>query len=150
MSLEERISREYVQAMKNKATDLSATINYLRAMIKQVKVDRRLDAVSDDDVIAVVKKQIKQRQDSIAQFEKGGRPELAAKEQAELDVMKTYLPAEMPAEEIRRVIDAVVAETGASSLKDMGNVMKAVREKVGGGADGKLVSELVKEKLASL
>jgi uncharacterized protein YqeY len=119
-------------------------------MIKQVKVDRRLVQASDDEVIAVIKKQIKQRQDSIEQFEKGGRPELAAKEKVELEIMKAYLPAEMSADAIKALIDAVLKEMGAVSMKDMGGVMKAVREKTGGRADGKLVSELVKEKLASL
>ena len=150
MSLDDRINKDYVQAMKDKAAEKSAAVNYLRAMIKQVKVDKRLEAVSDDEVIAVIKKQIKQRQDSIEQFEKGGRPELAAKEKVELEIMKAYLPAEVPAVEIRRVVDAVIAETGASSVKDMGSVMKRARERLGGSADGRLVSEIVKEKLASL
>jgi uncharacterized protein YqeY len=150
MSLEDKINKDYIQAMKDRVAERSGALNYLRAMIKQVKVDKRLDVVADDEVIAVIKKQIKQRQDSIEQFEKGGRPELAAKEKAELEIMKVYLPAEMSADEIKALIDAAVKETGAASMKDMGHVMKAVREKAGGRADGKLVSELVKEKLASL
>ena len=150
MLLEDRINKDYIQAMKDKAAEKSGALSYLRAMIKQVKVDKRLEQVSDDEVIAVIKKQIKQRQDSMEQFEKGGRPELVAKEKAELEIMKVYLPAEMAADEIKAAIDQAVKETGAASLKDMGQVMKAVREKVGGRADGKLVSELVKEKLASL
>ena len=149
MLLEEKINKDYIQAMKYKIPERSGALSYLRAMIKQVKVDKRLEQVSDDEVIAVIKKQIKQRQDSIEQFEKGGRPELAAKERAEIDIMKVYLPTEMAADEIKVVIDQVVKETGAASMKDMGNVMKVVREKVGARADGKLVSELVKEKLAS-
>ena len=149
MLLEETINKDYIQAMKDKIPERSGALSYLRAMIKQVKVDKRLEQVSDDEVIAVIKKQIKQRQDSIEQFEKGGRPELAAKEKAEIDIMKVYLPTEMAADEIKAVIDQVVKETGAASVKDMGNVMKVVREKVGARADGKLVSELVKEKLAS-
>jgi uncharacterized protein YqeY len=148
--MEERINKDYIQAMKDKAADKVAAVNYLRAMIKQVKVDKRLDKVSDDEVIAVIKKQIKQRQDSIEQFEKGGRPELAAKERAEIDVMKVYLPAEMSLDEVKSHVDAAIKESGATSMKDMGNVMKLVREKVGGRADGKVVSEVVKEKLASL
>jgi hypothetical protein len=150
MSLEETINKDYIQAMKDKDPERSGTINYLRAMIKQVKVDKRLETVADDEVIAVIKKQIKQRLDSIDQFEKGGRPELAAKEKSELDIMKAYLPAEMSADEIKVAVDQAVQETKASSMKDMGSVMKVVREKTGGRADGKLVSELVKEKLASL
>jgi uncharacterized protein YqeY len=150
MSLEETINKDYIQAMKDRNSERSGALNYLRAMIKQVKVDKRLEKVADDEVFAVIKKQIKQRQDSIEQFEKGGRPELAAKEKAEIDIMKVYLPVEMTADEIKVVIDQVVKEAGAVSMKDMGNVMKVVREKTGGRADGKLVSELVKEKLASL
>ncbi len=150
MSLEERINKEYIQAMKDKAAEKSAAINYLRAMIKQVKVDKRLEQVGDDEVIAVIKKQIKQRQDSIEQFEKGGRPELAAKEKVEVDIMKIYLPAEMSQDEVKAHVEAAIKESGATSMKDMGNVMKVVREKVGGRADGKLVSELVKAGLAVL
>lgn len=150
MSLEEKINKDYIQAMKDKLPERSGALSYLRAMIKQVKVDKRLETVSDDEVVTVIKKQIKQRQDSIEQFEKGGRPELAAKEKAEMDIMKVYLPVEMSAEEIKVLIDQAVKETGASSMKDMGGLMKAVREKTGGRADGRLVSELVKEKLASL
>lgn len=150
MPLEEKINKDYIQAMKDKAAEKSGALSYLRAMIKQVKVDKRLEVAADDEVIAVIKKQIKQRQDSIEQFDKGGRPELAAKERAELEIMKVYLPAEMSMDEIRGFIDAAIKETSASSMKDMGNVMKVVREKTGGRADGKLVSELVKEKLAAL
>jgi uncharacterized protein YqeY len=150
MSLEEKINKDYIQAMKDRAAEKSGALSYLRAMIKQVKVDKRLEQVADDEVIAVIKKQIKQRQDSIEQFEKGGRPELAAKEKSEIEIMKVYLPAEMSADEIKVLIEAVVQEMGVVSMKDMGTVMKSVREKTGGRADGKLVSELVKEKLASL
>jgi uncharacterized protein len=150
MPIEAQINKDYIQAMKDKASERSAALNYLRAMIKQVKVDKRLEVVADDEVVAVIKKQIKQRQDSIEQFEKGGRPELAAKEKSEIDIMKVYLPAEMAADEIKLIVEAVLKEAGAVSMKDMGNIMKAVREKTGARADGKLVSELVKQKLASL
>lgn len=150
MSLDGLINKDYIQAMKDRDTPRSAALNYLRAMIKQVKVDKRLEAIDDNEVIAVIKKQIKQRQDSIEQFEKGGRIDLAEKEKYEVALMKVYLPAEMSADEIKAIVSAVVVETGAMSMKDMGNVMKAVREKAGGKADGKLVSDLVKDKLASL
>ncbi len=150
MTLEERINKDYIQAMKDKVAEKSGALSYLRAMIKQVKVDKRLEQVADDEVIAVIKKQIKQRQDSIEQFEKGGRPELASKEQAELEIMKVYLPAEMAADEIKAIIDAAVTATGAASMKDMGQVMKVVREKVGGRADGKLLSDLVRERLGAI
>ncbi len=150
MSLEKQIDKDYIQAMKDRDQAKSSALSYLRAMIKQVKVDQRLEALDDAGVSAVLKKQIKQRQDSIEQFEKGGRADLAAKEKAEVELMKVYLPAEMSADEVRSIIEAAIKETGAQSMKDMGNVMKAVRDKVAGRADGKLVSELVKEKLGAL
>jgi hypothetical protein len=150
MSLEKQIDKDYIQAMKDRDQAKSAALSYLRAMVKQVKVDQRLESLDDPGVTAVLKKQIKQRQDSIEQFEKGGRLDLAAKEKAEVELMKAYLPAEMSAEEIARIIGEAIKETGAQSMKDMGNVMKVVRDKVAGRADGKLVSELVKEKLGAL
>jgi uncharacterized protein YqeY len=148
--LEEKINKDYVEAMKARDQVRSSALNYLRAMIKQVKVDSRLEVLDDAGVAIVLKKQIKQRQDSIEQFEKGGRADLAAKEKAEVDLMKVYLPQEMGEVELRAIIAGVVTESGAASAKDMGNVMKLVREKVAGRADGKLVSDLVKESLASL
>jgi uncharacterized protein len=150
MSLEKQIDKDYIQAMKDRNQQKSSALSYLRAMIKQVKVDERLETLDDVGVTAVLKKQIKQRQDSIEQFEKGGRIDLAAKEKAEVELMKGYLPAEMSADEVRGIIVEAIKETGAQSMKDMGNVMKAVRDKVAGRADGKLVSELVKEKLSVL
>ncbi len=150
MTLEEQINKDYIQAMKERNTVKSGTVNYLRAMIKQVKVDTRAEAMSDADVIAIIKKQIKQRQDSIEQFEKGGRADLADKEKVELAIMKVYLPAEMAVDEIQALIVEAIKESGASSVKDIGAVMKLVRDKAAGRADGKLMSELVKEKLASL
>ena len=150
MSLEKQIDKDYIQAMKDRDQQKSSALSYLRAMIKQVKVDQRLEALDDAGVTMVLKKQIKQRQDSIEQFEKGGRLDLAAKEKAEAELMKGYLPAEMSTDDVKRFIDEAIKETGAVSMKDMGNVMKSVRDKVAGRADGKLVSELVKEKLSAL
>lgn len=150
MTLDEQINKEYIQAMKERNTLKSSTLNYLRAMIKQVKVDSRIDVMQDGDVIAIIKKQIKQRVDSIDQFEKGGRADLADKEKAELAVMTVYLPAEMSVDDIKALIVESIKESGASSMKDMGVVMKLARDKAAGCADGKLMSELVKEKLATL
>ncbi len=150
MTLEEKINKDYIDAMKSRDVVRSAAVNYLRAMVKQVKVDSRLVTLDDAGVAAVIKKQIKQRQDSIEQFTRGGRPELAAKEQVEIDIMKVYLPQEMSTDEVAGFIAQAIRETGAAGVKDMGNVMKAVRDKVAGRADGKMVSDLVKEKLAAL
>ncbi len=148
--LEERINKDYIEAMKARDQVRSAALSYLRAMIKQVKVDSRLESLDDAGVIVVIKKQIKQRQDSIEQFEKGARADLAAKEKFEIDLMKAYLPQEMSEAELKSVVALAVVESGAVSVKDMGNVIKLVREKVVGRADGKLVSDLVREKLSAL
>ncbi len=146
--LDKQINSDYVAAMKAKDADKVATINFLRAQIKNVKIDKKCDELKDEEVIAVIKKQVKQRQDSIEQFTKGGREDLAEKEAQELAILKEYLPEEMPAEEVEGIVAAVIAEVGASSLKDMGKVMKEVVSKVAGRADGKMVSELVKKKLS--
>ena len=102
----------------------------------------------DPDVIVVIKKQIKQRQESIEQYQKGNRQDLADKEIAELAILKSYLPQEMSEAELNKIIQDVIKETQASSIKDMGKVMKAVGEKTAGRADNKVVSELVKKVLS--
>jgi uncharacterized protein YqeY len=127
----------------------------LRAQLKNIFIEKRtgdagLRSLPDEDVIAAIKKQIKQRQDSIAQYEKGGRQDLAAKESAELAILKSYLPEEMSEEQLGGIITEAVKESGAASMKDMGKVMKIVSTKVQGKADNKLVSELVKKALSTL
>ncbi len=102
---------------------------------------------TDEDVLAVINKEAKQRKDSIVEFEKAGRQELADKEKAELSVLENYLPAQMSEEEVRKLVEEAVATTGATSAADMGKVMGALMPKVKGKADGTLVSRLVKEKL---
>src|SRR5271154_6781534 len=108
MSLEDKISQDYVQAMKARDNFMSSVLSFLRAQIKNVKVDKRLEAVPDEDVISVIKKQVKQRQDSIAQFKAGNRADLAQKEEQELAVLKTYLPTEMPLEKLKNIVEEVV------------------------------------------
>jgi len=103
MSLEEKIGQDYVQAMKARDSFTSSVVNFLRAQIKNVKVDKRLEAVPDEEVIAVIKKQVKQRLDSISQFKAGGREDLAEKEEKELAILRKYLPAEMPVEQLKHL-----------------------------------------------
>ncbi|MBI4308769.1 MAG: GatB/YqeY domain-containing protein [Candidatus Omnitrophica bacterium] len=150
MSLEDKISRDYVQAMKARDTARSSALNFLRAQIKNVKIDKRVEQVADEDVVAVIKKQVKQRQDSIAQFTSGGRSDLAAKEEAEMALLKEYLPAAMSPEALGSIIDEVIKAAGVSSIKDMGRVMKEVLARTGGKADNQTVSALVKERLTKL
>lgn len=127
-----------------KAHDMTA-VNTIRGVIAKVK-DLTVNAgkdVTDDVVLAVIAKAVKQRDESIAQFEAAGRAELAAGERAERDFLAKYLPKQLSEEEVAAVVKAVVAETGAASKKDMGRVMKEVMARVQGQADGKLVSKLV-------
>jgi uncharacterized protein len=150
MSLEDKISQDYVQAMKARDSFTSSVLSFLRAQIKNVKVDKRLEAVPDEDVIGVIKKQAKQRQDSITQFKAGGRVDLAEKEEKELVVLKSYLPPEMSTEKLKSIVDEVVSASGAESIKDMGRVMKDVLSRVAGQADNQTVGVLVKERLTKI
>jgi uncharacterized protein YqeY len=148
MSLEEKINQDYIAAMKARDSFTSGVLSFLRAQIKNVKVDKRLEVVADEDVFSVIKKQAKQRQDSITQFKAGGRNDLAEKEEKELVVLKSYLPVEMPAEKLKGIIEEVVTATGAASMKDMGRVMKEVQSRVGAQADNQTIGVFVKERLS--
>ena len=150
MSLEDRISQEYVGAMKARDSLRSSVLSFLRAQVKNVKIDKRLEKIADEDVIAIVKKQIKQRQDSITQFRAGNREDLAAKEEQELLILKDYLPAALSPEALKNIVDEVIKSSGAVSIKDMGKVMKEVLAKTGGAADSQVVSTLVKERLSGM
>ena len=146
--LEEKILNDYKEAMKNKDTLKSSVLSFLRADMINTSFDKKKKVLDDIEVIAVIKKQIKQRRDSIEQFTKGGRLDMAEKETKEMGILKAYLPPELSVDEIKKVIEEAIVLTGASSIKDMGNVMKEVTAKVAGKADGKLVSDLVKERLS--
>ena len=148
--LDQKINQDYVTAMKARDQVRSATLNFLRAQIKNVRIEKREETVSDADVIGVIKKQIKQRQDSIEQYTNGGRQDLADKETAELNILKEYLPKELSEEHIKAIIAETLNESQATSVKDMGKVMKGVMDKLAGNADNKKVSDLVKQALAQL
>jgi len=148
MTLEEKISKDYVQAMKDKDAVKSSTLSFLRAQLKNVLIDKRIDKLDDGDVISIIKKQVKQRQDSIGQFQQGGRQDFVAKETQELDILKSYLPAEMSESDLKVLVEESIKEANALSAKDMGKVMKILLLKVAGRADSKMVSDLVKQKLS--
>lgn len=153
--LEEKINKDYITAMKARDTVRSSTLNFLRAQIKNLLIEKRagntdLGSLPDLDVIAVIKKQVKQRQESIIQYEKGGRQDLADKEQTELVLLKEYLPEEISEQELEGIVVGAIEEVQAGSMKDMGKVMKIITGKVQGRADNKLVSELVKRALSQL
>lgn len=146
--LEERILTDYKEAMKSRDTLKSSALSFLRAELMNVAVSKKKNALDNTEVVAVIRKQIKARQDSIEQFKKGSRQDLADKETKELEILKVYLPQELSADELKKIIEEVVTLTGAVGIKDMGKVMKEVTVKVAGQADGKMVSELVKERLS--
>jgi uncharacterized protein YqeY len=146
--LEEQLQKDYFQAMKDRDTVKASTVNFLRAQLKNVRIEKRSETLEDKDVVVVIKKQIKQRQDSIEQYEKGGRKDLADKETAEMAILKKYLPEELSEQALQQFIEQAIRETGAQSMKDMGNVIKAVAVKAQGRADNRVVSELVKKALA--
>ncbi len=137
-------------AMKAKDQVALTTLRALKSAIKNAAIEKGgADAVLDDaESMAVIRKQIKQRQDSITQFEGAGRPELAEGEKAEIVVLEKYLPTPLTQEEIEAIVAAAISETGASSKADMGKVMKLAQEKAEGRADGKVLSGLVAKALA--
>ena len=148
MSLNKQIVADLTAAMKAQDAARTSTLRMVKAamMNRQIEKGSELD---DEDMQKLLRSLVKQRRDSIEQYEKAGRQELVDKEQAEIEVIETYLPKAASHEEIEQVVTAVIAETGASSMRDMGKVMKAVQAALAGkNADGRLVSEVVKAKLA--
>ena len=146
MSLKAQIQEDIKAAMKAKESFRLATLRLLSAAIKQKEVDERVE-VDDAAVLAIVEKLIKQRKDSISQFEKGGRQDLADAEKAEVEVLSVYLPAQLSEAEIAAAIDAAIASTGAVGPKDMGKLMGVLKPQLAGKADMGKVSALVKTKL---
>jgi uncharacterized protein len=147
MPLKDRITEDMKGAMRAGEKERLGTIRLVLAAIKQREVDERI-TLDDSQVLAVLEKMIKQRKESIAQFESGGRADLVAKEQAELAVLQVYLPAQMSDAEIDALIAEAVATTGATSVKDMGKVMGIVKAKAQGKADMGAVSARIKQKLS--
>lgn len=148
MNLRHRITEDMKQAMRDKASARLSTIRLLLAAIKQREVDERI-ALDDAQVLAVIEKMVKQRRESIVQFEKGGRPDLVAIEQNELALLLGYLPAQMSDAEIMPLISAALAQTGAAGPADMGKVMALLKPQLAGRADMGKVSALVKSKLSN-
>ena len=147
MSLKERITQDMKDAMRAGDKDRLGYIRMLHAAIKQREVDERI-TLDDTQVLAVVEKMIKQRREAIAQFEAGGRADLAAKEQAEITLLQTYMPEQLSSAEVEAIVAAAVTEVGATSVKDMGKVMALVKSRAAGRADMGAVSNLIKAKLA--
>jgi uncharacterized protein YqeY len=143
----DRLKKDMVQAMKAKDKERLAVLRMLIARLKDAAIDKR-DVLSADEELRLIATYAKQREEGVAEAEKAGREDLAARERFELDLVRQYLPEPLGDEELGTLVDAVIAETGASSMKDMGGVMKIVLARAAGRADGGKVSALVKSRLA--
>ncbi len=146
MTLKETLSEDMKAAMRAKDSEKLATIRLINAAIKQREVDERIE-LGDDQVLSVIEKMIKQRKDSITQFEAGGRQDLADKEKSEINVLAAYMPAQMSEVEVQAEVAAAVTQAGASGPQDMGKVMAVLKPKLAGRADMTAVSALVKAAL---
>jgi uncharacterized protein YqeY len=146
MSLKERLQEDWKLAMKSKDSFRAGVISLARAAVLQSeKTDGK--AIDDEQVIAVLSKEVKQRKEAIVEFEKGSRPDLVEQTEKEIEILLDYLPQQLTEDEIHEIVRTAVIEVGANSIKDMGKVMAAVQPRVKGRADGKLVSQIVKEQL---
>lgn len=145
--LKSRITADMKSAMRAADKDRLGVIRLLQAAIKQREVDERVE-LDDAQVTAVIEKMVKQRRDSVKQYTDGGRPELAAAEQAEIEILTDYLPEQLGEAEISQMIDAAIAATGAEGMQDMGKVMGQLKPKLAGRADMGAVSALIKARLA--
>lgn len=149
MSLKERIISDMTAAMKAKDAARLSTLRMVKASFMNREIEKGGD-LTDEELTKALQSLVKQRRDSIEQYEKAGRQELADKEQAEIEVIEEYLPQAASREEIEQAVTAAISETNASSMRDMGMVMKAAQARLAGrNADGRTVSEIVKAKLSS-
>ena len=147
MSLQDRIQSDIADAMRSKDQLKLGVLRMMKSAVKNKEVEK-MKVLDEPEVLAVFNSLVKQRKDSIDQFRKGGREDLATKEEAEIKVIEQYLPAAASDDDIRRAIDEAIQETGAASLKDMGKVMKATQARLAGKtANGATVSQIVKERL---
>ena len=149
MPLKNQITEDMKSAMKAGDKDRLKVVRLMMAAIKQVEVDSRSE-LDDAGVLGVLEKMVKQRRDSVEQFEKGGREDLAASERAEIEVLQAYLPEQLTVDEIAALVDEVIVATGAESIRDMGKVMGQIKARAAGRADMGTVSATVKERLNAL
>lgn len=145
--LAEKIDSDLKTAMKEKNEIKLSTLRMLKSAAKYKAIEKKTETLSDEDFVDVIQKQVKQRKDSIAEFEKAGRKDLVAKEAGEMKILEEYLPAQMSYEEVKAIVKTAISAVGATSKQDMGKVMKEVMPKVKGKADGQAVSKAVAELL---
>ena len=147
MNLKEQLNETMKTAMKARDELRLSAVRMIRSAVKNREIEQKRDLL-DHEVIEVISTMAKQRRESIRLYREGNRPELAEKEEAELTVMLSFLPAQLSIDEISELINRIIAETGSDSAKDIGRVMKALNPLIAGKADGKIVSDVVRQKLA--
>ena len=145
--LKEKLLEDMKVSMRDKNIVRKNVIQMVRAAILQVEKDKQIE-LTDEQIIDVIAKESKKRKDSLPDYEKSGREDLINQVKEEIDILAEYLPKPLSEEELEKVIEEVIAEVGATNMKEMGMVMKSVKEKVGASADGKTINEIVKAKLA--
>jgi uncharacterized protein YqeY len=143
MTLSEKLAAEIKAAMLARNADRLSTLRLLKSAIGYVQIEKKTETLSDPDFIGMVQKEIKKRRDSIEQYEKAGRAELAARENQEVAVLEEFLPQALTPDELEQLVRATIQETGATSKKEMGAVIKAVQAKAAGRAEGKTISGIV-------
>lgn len=144
--LKEKLQLDMKNAMKNKDNITRDTIRFLMSSLKQVEVDERKE-LSDEDIIKIIQRSIKQREDSMTQYKDAGRDDLYEQEKAGVEILKKYLPKQLSDDELKEVISQIISKTGAASMKDMGKVMGLAIKETAGKADGKRINVIVKELL---
>jgi hypothetical protein len=142
-----KLQEEMKAAMKSGDKDKLSTIRMLISEIKKVQIDSKKE-LTDEEIISILQKYIKQRKEAYTQYEQAGRKDLAEKELKEIEIVQQFLPPPLSEEELLKIVEETIQEVGASSIKDMGKVVKAVMDKVKGRAEGSLISKIVKEKLS--
>ena len=147
MSLNDRLNEDMKQAMRNQDKFRLSVIRMVRSSIKNIEIDQR-KTLDDQEVLDVLNREIKQRKDSLQEFEKAGRQDLVDQLKQELDVLAVYMPQQLSEDEVKEIVQQTIQEVGASSKADMGKVMGALMPKVKGRADGKLVNQIVQQSLA--
>ncbi|WP_139490465.1 GatB/YqeY domain-containing protein [Brevibacillus dissolubilis] len=147
MSLMERLNQDMKQAMKDKNALKLSVIRLVKAAIQNEEINK--GQLSEDELLTILARELKQRRDSLQEFEKAGREDLASKTRDEIEVLTDYLPAQLSEDELRQIVRETIAETGASSKKEMGKLMGALMPKVKGKAEGALVQRVVSEELPS-
>ncbi len=143
MTLLDRLAQELKAAMIAKDAERLSTLRLLKSAVGYAQIERRTENLTEAEVVALIQKEVKKRRDAAEQYEKGGRPELASKEQQEITVLESFLPQPLALDELEQLVRAAIQETGATSKKQMGQVIKAVQARAAGRAAGKIISELV-------